>query len=240
MSNSSVGNTRTEFNKSSGSGGNEDPKKLIRRFEYLRLSEFLRSETDRRKEYKKLEIKVKEAVNLREELGNLDSKIEKYDDKARDNQVKAIEALGIFVALFSFISINIQIFSRVSSARSAGVFMLLIFLALSSLIVLMDLLLIRHPENSKKLFQDSRFYLMLSFLVIGAVLTCFFINFPLNPVEGTIEFDEVLNNKLDQKVKTISDLTSSTSEVTAKHEIQMFKDCISKNGSMWPCIQNNQ
>ena len=115
-----------------------------------------------------------------------------------------------------------------------------IFLALSSLIVLMDLLLIRHPENSKKLFQDSRFYLMLSFLVIGAVLTCFFINFPLNPVEGTIEFDEVLNNKLDQKVKTISDLTSSTSEVTAKHEIQMFKDCISKNGSMWPCIQNNQ
>lgn len=169
-------------------------------------------------------------------------KLEEYDKKSDDRQIKAIEALGIFVALFSFISINIQVFSRISSAWSAGLFMVLIFCALSMMLVLLDLLLIRTPDKVEDLKHDHRVYLMLSFVVIGGMTVFSLRSFPLNPLPGSIEFEEVLNTKVSEKInfliddKTYPKASVDQMMIKSQGDIQNLKDCL-KSGGWNSCLQ---
>lgn len=74
-------------------------------------------------------------------LQNLHERVDKMNDSLNKKQTEVIEVMGIFVTLFSFISINVQIFNKVSNAVEAGLFMVLIFCSLALLILLLDVLL---------------------------------------------------------------------------------------------------
>lgn len=164
------------------------------------------------------------------------ARLDDYNKRADERQIKSIEALGIFVALFTFISVNIQIFSRLSDIWSAGFFVLLIFSALSIMIILLDLLLIRTPDTIKNSFHDFRLYLILFFVIIGIGSIISFRYFPLNPLPGNIEFEEILNKKVDDKINTlINERSYQKTDVNrlineSKKETQDFKDCIWNNG----------
>lgn len=177
-------------------------------------------------------VSQEDVLNLEKKLY---SKLDEYDKKSDDRQIKAIEALGIFVALFSFISVNIQIFNRISSAWSAGFFMLLVFCALSIMIVLLDLLLIRRPENLKDFYRDFRCHLIILFLAIGIGSVVSLRYFPLNPLPGSIEFEGVLNSKVEDKINTIiNDKVYKKTEVDSliknTENLDSFKTCIWSKG----------
>lgn len=160
------------------------------------------------------------------------ARLDDYNKRADERQIKSIEALGIFVALFTFISVNIQIFSRLSDIWSAGLFVLLIFSALSIMIILLDLLLIRTPVTIINSFRDFRLYLILLFVIIGIGSIISFRYFPLNPLPGNIEFEEILNKKVDDRINTlVNERSYQKTDVDrlineSKKETQDFKDCI--------------
>lgn len=181
-----------------------------------------------------------------EDLSDLEkkfyNKLEEYDKKSDDRQIKAIEALGIFVALFSFISISIQIFNRISSAWSAGLFVLLIFCSLSLMIILLDLLLIRSPININGFSHDFRFYLILLFVLIGVGSIISLRQFSLNSLPGTVEFEEALDKKVDNKINIlIREQSYQKSEIDnfiteSKNDTRTLKDCL-KSGGWNKCFQ---
>ena len=57
----------------------------------------------------------KKITKFKAEMDTINSDLK----RAQDKEIRIIETLAIFVALFTFISINIQIFSRVSDLTSA-------------------------------------------------------------------------------------------------------------------------
>lgn len=76
-----------------------------------------------------------------EAIKNLNKRVEEVNESLNKKQTELIEVMGIFVTLFSFISINVQIFNKISNAVDAGLFMVLIFCSLALLILLLDILL---------------------------------------------------------------------------------------------------
>lgn len=68
----------------------------------------------------------------------VDNKVNKVIE---DRQIKYTEVLGVFAALFTFISINIQIFSRITSLNNALIFVILQFLCLAGFVILLDIIL---------------------------------------------------------------------------------------------------
>lgn len=178
-------------------------------------------------------------VDLKKLAGELYEKLSEFDKKSDDRQIKAMEALGIFVALFSFISVNIQIFNRISSAWSAGFFMLLILCSLSILVILLDLLLIKPPQTNEQnrlsFLLEYRFILIGIFLFIGISSVFCLRNFPLNPLPENPELQKIVDNKVDEKLKELNGKIYQKSEVDKlliepKDEITDFKKCIWNNG----------
>ncbi len=89
---------------------------------------------------------------------------EEINKKAQDLQIKYTEVLGVFVALFTFVSINIQIFNSISSLSNALIFVLLIFLCLSGFVYLIHLLLNQDNKEAKI------FYILLTLFTLGIVI----------------------------------------------------------------------
>ena len=80
-----------------------------------------------------------------------------------EKQTKYTEVLGVFVALFTFVSINIQIINKVSTLNNAIIFSLLLFLCLIGFVYFLHF--------SLRLIQDEKFGF--SFMLFG--LTIIFI-----------------------------------------------------------------
>jgi hypothetical protein len=181
-----------------------------------------------------------DTVAVDEKIRALDAKVERIDKKADEGQIKAIEALGIYVALFSFISVSIQVFSRISNAASAGLFILLIFCSLAILIVLIDILL-----NSTKVVTvfwklDSRYWLIIALFILGAVAigSVTLLKFQsLNPIIETSEFQNTLDNAIDKRIDRLKDENIKNSTDTSQKIMQDFKDCIKSTGSIWSCLK---
>jgi len=162
-------------------------------------------------------------------------------DKVDAERPKIIESLGIFVALFTFISINISIFNRISDLWSAGIFIFLIFCAIAMMIVLMDFLLIKH--NNKKFLQDTRIRLLFIFFII-AFLSIFSLRyFPLNPLPGSIEFENKFNKQINDKINnsiddnnknyyTSQNLNEILDKKAGKEDLQIITDCL-KGKKYW-------
>lgn len=134
---------------------------------------------------------------------------------------RVIEALGIFVALFTFTSVEIQVFSRVSDLRSAGAFTILILFSLCTMVVLLDMLLIRQEEKNY-----SRVWLILLFLIPLFVSVFLLGRFSLNPINGTIEFEQAVGKRIDEKIQKI--IIENNKDFYAKTEVDKFLEGIKK------------
>lgn len=104
--------------------------------------------------------------------------------EAEERQIRYTEVLGVFVALFTFVSINIQIFSRVSSLRNALIFVILMFLSLAGFVYLLNAVL--HEKNKK----DK----ILWYVIVSFIAAMIFVLFLINP--GPLSFEE--SNEIKQ------------------------------------------
>lgn len=88
----------------------------------------------------KLNIKVSEGEKKFEEKIKEEGKV--FDEKMKEREIRTTEILAIFITLFTFISVNVSIFTRVEDVPTAICFMLLMTLCsiiiLSFLFILLD------------------------------------------------------------------------------------------------------
>lgn len=99
---------------------------------------------------------TEETDYLKNFLSEYASRLEKMEGKVplleekltetQNTQIKTIEALGIFTALFTFISVNIQIFRNIIDIKTATLFM--VAMAGLTLFILSAVHLIIHSQTS--------------------------------------------------------------------------------------------
>lgn len=135
-------------------------------------------------------------------LDDVEERLEEQEKRLKKREARTIEALAIFVALFSFISVSIQIFNRVSSAVGAGLVVFLIFCTLSSIIVLLDMLIFRKNWNLASSLKNFKTWLFIIFIALAISSVFFLRKVPINPVKGSIDFEESLEKKIDNKINS--------------------------------------
>lgn len=90
-------------------------------------------------------------------------------EKATNEKLpKYTEVLGVFVALFTFVSINIQIFTNIHTLADAILFSFLIFLCLVGFMIVMHTLLF---TNIKEL--PYSFWAICAFIIFGIFILYF-------------------------------------------------------------------
>lgn len=106
-----------------------------------------------------------------------EKEIDKLKDRVSSQEIKIIQTLGIFVALFTFISVNIQIFSKVSDLLSASLFS--VILAALTGIIILTILLVTHSYET----GDMRWWVKFISLIVLfiALLTFGLWRLSLNP-----------------------------------------------------------
>lgn len=125
--------------------------------------------------------KLKELEGLKDQVKEL-----------KESRIRYVEILGIFVALFTFVSINIQIFSKITSLNNALVFIILMFLCLSGFVFLLHLVL-----SVKK-----NLTLIFSLIAIGGLLVAVMFKFLLPNTPLSIEETSELK-QVDQRLSNL-------------------------------------
>jgi predicted ferric reductase len=74
-------------------------------------------------------------------FNTLKERVDKLEEESKNTQTKLIESLGIFTALFTFISISIQIFHNIQYLDVAVALIIFLFIALSGFVYLLDTIL---------------------------------------------------------------------------------------------------
>ena len=90
---------------------------------------------------------------------------EKMNDRIEIKETKTTEILAIFITLFTFISVNVSIFTRVSDISTAIWFFLLMTFCSIILVSVLIILLGREKKES-----ISIFFLVASFILLFALL----------------------------------------------------------------------
>jgi hypothetical protein len=120
---------------------------------------------------------------LKEEIKVTAEKIKgEFQNYINQNQTRVIEALAVFVALFTFISTNIQILSSVKDLMSASIFMIFIAL-LTMVIVSFPLALLRVLRNDPAPKWVWWILLASIILLIAVFLFSLRVNIPLNQLK---------------------------------------------------------
>lgn len=144
---------------------NEETKKIIK-IETLEAIKKYSAEEDFKKDVKKV---AKETIRETED---------KLRDKIDDSKLKTIETLGIFVALFTFVSVNINIFNKTKDLYSASAFMIL--MAIVIMLFTIPILMIFRDRS----FRNSKFLLSVFaisiILLITTLIVSKYLNIPLN------------------------------------------------------------
>jgi hypothetical protein len=112
----------------------------------------------------------KETKKSSEKIKELKDEIAKTKNELSHIQTKSIETMGIFVALFTFVSVNIQFLNNASDLLSAAFFSIIIA-AITGIMILVFLLVIS-PYNEKKEWKIK--FLTLSILFIFFLLVGIF------------------------------------------------------------------
>lgn len=127
----------------------------------------------------------KESEKLKSDISEIKGELGAFKkdlDKLEGRETRTIETLGVFVALFTFLSINIQIFSTVSDLVSAIIFSTLLGGICAFFLQIFFLIL---PRKSEKNADWDKRYNKLLILTVGIVLIAaamgFFGNVKLNP-----------------------------------------------------------
>lgn len=92
-----------------------------------------------------LDKKADEIVKKTQE--KVDKVIEKFESRIDEKEAKTTEILAIFITLFTFISVNISVFTKTTDLLSATVFMLLMTLCSTFLVSFLFLVSSRKLPN---------------------------------------------------------------------------------------------
>jgi hypothetical protein len=132
---------------------------------------------------KKREIKQELAEELKKEIDSTAEKIKKdFQETINQNQTRVIEALAVFVALFTYISTNVDILRNVKDLMSASIFM--IFMALLTMVIVsfpLTLLSVLRNDPAPKWV----WWILLASIILLIVVFLFSlrINIPLNQLK---------------------------------------------------------
>ncbi len=112
--------------------------------------------------------------SIKKPVRNIARKIAKKvaEDTVRNKLPRFTEILGVFVALFTFVSINIQIFSRITLFNNALIFVTLEFLCLGGFVIILDLII-----NQKK-----RWMFIVIVIFFAVLIPMFFFILPRTPL----------------------------------------------------------
>lgn len=176
----------------------------------------------------------------------LEGKINNFNEEIQKNRISLIEALSIFVALFTFVSINIQVFTRVSSTVSAGIIVFLLLMCLITWSFITSLIL-RPPKNNtgqdtyeyNYIRKDVRIWLAVGScgLALISIIVFNIFNIPLNPVSDNIEFQKEIQKIVDEKLNLI--LTNENNlKIMNDKKLSDFKRCLWENGYTWYCLND--
>ncbi len=123
----------------------------------------------------KKEVKNQSPKLIKKEVGKqspelIEKEIKKESQKL---QIRYTEALGIFVALFTFVSVSIQVFDNVYSTRMAILFITLIAICLSTFVYFLHFVL----ELSYK-EKPIKSYILFGLSIVASVVIVVFFLFP--------------------------------------------------------------
>jgi len=121
-------------------------------------------------------------------LNEMELKLKESEKKIQNSQTNVIEALALFAAFFTFVAVNVQIFTKVTDLYSAAWFTLLLLGALGFFAILVDVII----------NQDKKLSIFLSFIFM------FFIACALYAIK-----DVKLNNTDNQESIKIESQESS-------------------------------
>ena len=193
--------------------------------------------------------------SIEQSKADLSEMIEQQIDTVKkdneDRQVKSIEALGLFVALFTYISVSIQIFNRIQDVITAALFNVLIFCGLAGMVVLLNLLLNRSNSESdisqvsKKNGQNIFLRILLGLLFVVVIdLVLMSLGGHLNPVQGTVEFDKSYEDRVKKYIADYASTTLYTKEQvqalassTVKVRDAEILKCYESTGSLYMCLR---
>lgn len=119
-------------------------------------------------------IKQDKFMELDKRISSIHKKIKKFEKVLTQKSTKYTEILGIFVALFTFISVNIQIFSKVSTLNDAMVFVILMFFCLIGFVMFLHVTL--NHENKNNSVINFVILLILLLFAIGYFMSPNFTN----------------------------------------------------------------
>lgn len=136
----------------------------------------------------KSQLKVEISNDLKKEINKLaQSNTKKLEKEVKDyvdkTQYRATEILAIFVALFTFISVNINIFNKVKDLFSASVFMILMAAVLIIFTTPFLFFLQQEDPKNKKFFWIM--FLTPILLLLLTLIISKFLNVDLNIYANT-------------------------------------------------------
>lgn len=114
---------------------------------------------------------------------NIEKRFDKLDDKIENSKLKTIETLGIFIGLFTFISVEFQIFRRDFDLAEAAGLSMIILGGMLLFINFMHFFIINNDENDNKEEKGRIIFFIASLALITAGIILFTINGLRSPVE---------------------------------------------------------
>jgi len=166
----SIGSTEENFQQSDNI--EQRIKNLLYKNQFDTFKEY-KSDTEKNIDStnKSLEEIRKDQKEMRKDFALAQTKMK---EEIASAQTKIIETVGIFVALFTFISVNVQIFRNVTSLFSAAMFSI-ILAALIGIMILVFLLVLspyKKEQKWKKIFCGL-LMIFIIFIIIGLIGICF-------------------------------------------------------------------
>ncbi len=159
--------------------------------------------------------------DLSQGLSSVRDEIKDAKKEIKDAKTNTIEALAIFVALFTFVSIDIQIFKSDVSTLSAAGFALIIFACLMSFVIALAYLL-----DFEKISKLNPIFIF-SILVTGA-LGVFLVYL------NHFNMEDVLKEKFKSTdqfyVKGEVEQLASSTAYSAEARLKELKDCLFAGG----------
>lgn len=111
-------------------------------------------------------LKKEDLEKTQKDLEKVKKNLEETQKDLKQSKTSIVESIGIFVAIFTFISINFQIIQAANDVEKA-ISLILILLGAILILLTTSIIMLRIDENIKNLFKKI-FY----FPLLGIILTC--------------------------------------------------------------------
>ena len=157
---------------------------------------------------------TKEEINnmnaFSNKLEELEKKVTELDERIENSQTNVIEALALFAAFFTFVAVNVQIFTRVTDLYSASWFTVLLLGALGFFAILVGVII----------RKDNKLSILLSFIFMFFIACSLYVtkDVKLNNTENqeNIKIEnqgssvEIKDNNIPIEIEPIKETNSSS------------------------------